>query len=158
MNTGLISIRRATVLFSLIRLKSCSRKDFRQIRFPRSLFYKGAAVTADAIELAVKKGIDIVYLDRIGRPFARTYSCEQENSATVQRYQARDYDERAKEWDTSKNQRKAFLELKEKLQGSIFRLYQTSFLEPCTQGQEQKGRLETFSMQCLVKDMELFIQ
>ena len=29
----------------------------------------------------------------MGRPFARTYSCEQENSATVQRYQARAYDD-----------------------------------------------------------------
>ncbi|WP_269852121.1 CRISPR-associated endonuclease Cas1 [Methanosarcina horonobensis] len=40
-----------------------------------------------------KKGIDIVYLDRMGKPFARTYSCGQENSATVQRYQARAYDD-----------------------------------------------------------------
>ena len=57
------------------------------------LIYTGAAVTADAIGLAVEKGIDIVYLDRLGKPFARTYSCEQGNSALVQRCQARAYDD-----------------------------------------------------------------
>ena len=69
------------------------KKGFSADKVSQILIYKGAAVTADAIELAVKKGIDIVYLDRIGRPFARTYSCEQENSAAVQRCQARAYDD-----------------------------------------------------------------
>jgi len=69
------------------------KKGFSADKVSQILIYKGAAVTADAIELAVKKGIDIVYLDRIGRPFARTYSCEQENSATIQHYQARAYDD-----------------------------------------------------------------
>lgn len=69
------------------------KKGFSADKVSQILIYTGAAVTADAIELAVKKGIDIVYLDRIGKPFARTYSCEQENSATVQRYQARAYDD-----------------------------------------------------------------
>jgi CRISPR-associated protein Cas1 len=69
------------------------KKGFSADKVSQILIYKGAAVTADAIELAVKKGIDIVYLDRLGKPFARTYSCKQENSATVQRYQARAYDD-----------------------------------------------------------------
>ncbi|AKB32508.1 CRISPR-associated protein Cas1 [Methanosarcina siciliae HI350] len=69
------------------------KKGFSADKVSQILIYKGAAVTADAIELAVKKGIDIVYFDRLGKPFARTYSCEQENSATVQRYQARAYDD-----------------------------------------------------------------
>ena len=69
------------------------KKGFSADKVSQILIYTGAAVTADAIELAVKKGIDIVYLDRMGRPFARTYSCEQENSTTVQRHQARAYDD-----------------------------------------------------------------
>ncbi|AKB78446.1 CRISPR-associated protein Cas1 [Methanosarcina horonobensis HB-1 = JCM 15518] len=69
------------------------KKGFSADKVSQILIYTGAAVTADAIELAVKKGIDIVYLDRMGKPFARTYSCGQENSATVQRYQARAYDD-----------------------------------------------------------------
>lgn len=69
------------------------KKGFSADKVSQILIYKGAAVTADAIELAVKKGIDIVYLDRLGKPFARTYSCGQENSATVQSYQARAYDD-----------------------------------------------------------------
>ena len=69
------------------------KKGFSADKVSQILIYKGAAVTADAIELAVKKGIDIVYLDRMGKPFARTYSCKQENSATIQRYQARAYDD-----------------------------------------------------------------
>jgi len=69
------------------------KKGFSADKVSQILIYKGAAVTADAIELAVKKGIDIVYLNRMGMPFARTYSCEQENSASIQRGQARAYDD-----------------------------------------------------------------
>ena len=69
------------------------KKGFSADKVSQIHIYTGAAVTADAIELAVKKGIDIVYLDRIGRPFARKYSCEQQNSAAVQRCQAKAYDD-----------------------------------------------------------------
>jgi len=69
------------------------KKGFSADKVSQILIYTGAAVTADAIELAVKKGIDIVYLNRMGMPFARTYSCEQENSASIQRCQVRAYDD-----------------------------------------------------------------
>lgn len=69
------------------------KKGFSADKVSQILIYTGAAVTADAIELAVKKGIDIVYLNRMGMPFARTYSCEQENSASIQRWQVRAYDD-----------------------------------------------------------------
>ena len=59
------------------------------------LIYRGAAITADAIDLAIKKGIDIIYLDRMGKPFARTYSCNLENSASIHRDQVRAYDTEA---------------------------------------------------------------
>jgi CRISPR-associated protein Cas1 len=70
------------------------KKGFSADKVSQILIYTGAAVTADAIELAVKKGIDIVYLDRIGKPFAITYSCKQENSAIIQRCQSRAYENR----------------------------------------------------------------
>lgn len=56
------------------------------------LIYRGAAITADAIDLAIKNNIDIIYLDRIGKPFARTYSCNLKNSASIHRDQVRAYD------------------------------------------------------------------
>jgi len=56
------------------------------------LIYKGAAISSAAIALAVEKGIDIVFFDNIGKPFARTYSCKFENAASVHRHQIKAYD------------------------------------------------------------------
>ena len=66
--------------------------EFSADKVTQILIYRGAAITADAIDLAVKNGIDIVYLDRLGKPFARTYSCKFENAASVHRCQVRAYD------------------------------------------------------------------
>lgn len=66
--------------------------EFSADKVSQILIYRGAAITADAIDLAVEKGIDIIYLDRFGKPFARTYSCKFENSAAVHRCQVRAYD------------------------------------------------------------------
>lgn len=68
--------------------------EFSADKVTQILIYRGAAITADAIDLAVKNGIDIVYLDRLGKPFARTYSCKFENAASVHRCQVRAYDSR----------------------------------------------------------------
>jgi len=56
------------------------------------LIYKGAAITSAAIALAVEKGIDIVFFDRMGKPFARAYSCRFENAAAIHRHQIEAYD------------------------------------------------------------------
>lgn len=75
-----------------IILNQSHDNEFSADKVSQILIYRGAAITADAIDLAVKHGIDIIYLDKIGRPFARTYSCIFENSASVQRYQIQAYD------------------------------------------------------------------
>lgn len=56
------------------------------------LVYKGAAITSAAIALAVEKGIDIVFFDRMGKPFARTYSCKSEGAASIHRSQVKAYE------------------------------------------------------------------
>ncbi len=48
---------------------------------------KGAAVSTDAIELAMEKGIDIVCLNRIGRPYARMYPCKLGGTTLTRRNQ-----------------------------------------------------------------------
>jgi CRISPR-associated protein Cas1 len=48
--------------------------------------------TKRAIALAVEKGIDLVFFDKMGKPFARTYSCKFENAASVRRFQVKAYD------------------------------------------------------------------
>ncbi|TFH40644.1 MAG: CRISPR-associated endonuclease Cas1 [ANME-2 cluster archaeon] len=75
-----------------IILNQSQDNEFSADKVSQILIYRGAAITADAIDLAVKHDIDIVYLDKIGRPFARTYSCKFENSASVHRHQVRAYD------------------------------------------------------------------
>lgn len=66
--------------------------EFSADKVTQILIYRGAAITADAIDLAVEKGIDIIYLDKLGKPFARTYSCKFENAASVHRFQVKAYD------------------------------------------------------------------
>ncbi len=56
------------------------------------LVYKGAAVTSAAIALAVEKGIDMVFFDKMGKPFARAYSCKSESAAAIHRHQIKAYD------------------------------------------------------------------
>ena len=63
-----------------IILNQSHDNEFSADKVSQILIYRGAAITADAIDLAVKHNIDIIYLDKIGRPFARTYSCKFENS------------------------------------------------------------------------------
>ncbi len=75
-----------------IILNQTHDNEFSADKVSQILIYRGAAITADAIDLAVKHGIDIIYLDKIGRPFARTYSCKFENSASVHRHQVQAYD------------------------------------------------------------------
>lgn len=41
--------------------------EFSADKVTQILIYRGAAITADAIDLAVKKGIDIIYLKRLGK-------------------------------------------------------------------------------------------
>jgi CRISPR-associated protein Cas1 len=48
--------------------------------------------TKRAIALAVENGIDLVFFDKMGKPFARTYSCKFENAASVRRFQVKAYD------------------------------------------------------------------
>jgi CRISPR-associated protein Cas1 len=68
------------------------QKEFSADIVSQILVYKGAAVTSAAVALAVEKGIDIVFFDRTGKPFARTYSCKFENSASIHRSQIKAYE------------------------------------------------------------------
>lgn len=68
------------------------QKEFSADIVSQILVYKGAAITSAAIALAVEKGIDIVFFDRMGKPFARTYSCKFESAASVHRNQVRAYE------------------------------------------------------------------
>lgn len=70
---------------------SC-RMEFSADKVSRILIYKGAAITTDAIDLAVKRGIGIIYLDRMGKPIARTYPCHFDDSASIWRKQMKAYD------------------------------------------------------------------
>ena len=55
------------------------------------MILKGAAVSTDAVELAMDKGIDIVCLDRVGRPYARIYPCRLGGTTLTRRNQLAAY-------------------------------------------------------------------
>ncbi len=67
-------------------------KEFSADIVSQILIYKGAAITSAAIALAVEKGIDIVFFEKMGKPFARTYSCISESAASIHRSQVKAYE------------------------------------------------------------------
>lgn len=50
------------------------KKEYSADKIAQILFTSPAAISSEAIRLAVEKNVDIVYLDWRGKPFARTYS------------------------------------------------------------------------------------
>lgn len=76
----------------LIISNHAHEKEFSADIVSQILVYKGAAITSASIALAVEKGIDIVFFDTMGKPFARTYSCKSENTASIHRNQVKAYE------------------------------------------------------------------
>ncbi len=72
--------------------KESHQREFSADKVSQILVYKGAAISSAAIALAVENGIDIVFFDKMGKPFARTYSCKFENAASVRRLQVKAYE------------------------------------------------------------------
>ncbi|MCS3924835.1 CRISPR-associated endonuclease Cas1 [Methanosalsum natronophilum] len=68
------------------------KREFSANKVSTILVHKGASITTDAINLAVNKNINIIYMDQIGNPIATTYSFDHERSATVWRDQVKAYD------------------------------------------------------------------
>ena len=57
-----------------LRLKE-SREEYSADDVKQIMLLSGCAVSSGAVKLAVEKGIDIVYIDWRGMPFARVYPC-----------------------------------------------------------------------------------
>ncbi len=66
---------------------SSLKREFSADKVSRIMVYRGAAITTDAIDLAAKNQIDIVYMDRMGKPIARTYSFQFEKGVHIWRNQ-----------------------------------------------------------------------
>jgi CRISPR-associated protein Cas1 len=63
------------------------REEYASGRIEQVLILRGAALSTDAVELAMEKGIDIVCLDRAGKPFARIYPCRLGGTTLTRRNQ-----------------------------------------------------------------------
>jgi CRISPR-associated protein Cas1 len=66
-------------------------QEFSSDKVSQVLILKGSAISTDAIKLASEKGIDIVCLDRIGRPYARIYPCKLGGTTLTRRNQLEAY-------------------------------------------------------------------
>lgn len=55
------------------------------------MILKGSSISTDAIKLASEKSIDVVCLDRLGRPYARVYPCKLGGTTLTRRNQLEAY-------------------------------------------------------------------
>jgi CRISPR-associated protein Cas1 len=62
-------------------------KEYSADKISQLLFIRHSAISTEAINLAVEKNIDIVYLDKRGKPFARTYRPEMGGTTLTRRKQ-----------------------------------------------------------------------
>ena len=76
-------------------------------RVERILITTGATITTDAIQMAVERNIDIVFLDKYGNPYGRVWHSKLGSTTLIRRRQLELYDTSAglrlaKEWTTVK--------------------------------------------------------
>ena len=67
------------------------REEYASDKVEQVLILRGAAISTDAVELAMEKGIDIVCLNRAGKPFARIYPCRLGGTTLTRRNQLEAY-------------------------------------------------------------------
>lgn len=66
-------------------------EEFSSDKVEQIVILRGSAVSTDAINLAASKGIDIVFLERNGRPYARVYPCTLGGTTLTRRNQLEAY-------------------------------------------------------------------
>jgi CRISPR-associated protein Cas1 len=66
-------------------------EEFSSDKVSQVMVLRGSAISTDAMELASAKNIDIVCLDRVGRPYARIYPCRLGGTALTRRNQLEAY-------------------------------------------------------------------
>lgn len=71
----------------LVVVSGEKREEYASDKVEQVLILRGAALSIDAVELAIEKGIDIVCLDRVGKPFARIYPCRLGGTTLTRRNQ-----------------------------------------------------------------------
>jgi CRISPR-associated protein Cas1 len=67
------------------------KEEFSADKVSQVLVLRGSAISTDAMELAAEKDIDIVCLDRRGRPFVRIYPCRLGGTTLTRRNQLEAY-------------------------------------------------------------------
>ena len=70
------------------------REEYSSDKVEQVMILRGAAVSTDAVKLAMEKNIDIVCLDRSGRPYARIYPCRLGGTTLTRRNQLGAYSSR----------------------------------------------------------------
>lgn len=68
-------IKKSGNRFQVLLPQNEGKKEYAADKVSQILFLKPAAVSSEAVKLAVEKNIDILYLDFRGKPFARIYPC-----------------------------------------------------------------------------------
>ena len=71
--------------------KDNKREEFSADVVSQILITSKASISSGAIQLAMEKQIDIVYLDWYGKPYARTYPCKLGGTTLTRRRQATEY-------------------------------------------------------------------
>lgn len=66
-------------------------EEFSSDKVSQVLILKGSSISTDAIKLASEKGVDVVCLDRVGRPYARVYPCRLGGTTLTRRNQLEAY-------------------------------------------------------------------
>ncbi len=75
----------------LVVISGEKMEEFPAEKVEQVMILKGSAISTDAIELASRLGIDIVCLDRVGRPYARVYPCRLGGTTLTRRNQLEAY-------------------------------------------------------------------
>lgn len=86
-----VYVRKKGNRFEILFPKEKKGKEYSADKISQILFLKSAAISSEAIRLAMDKNIDILYLDLSGRPFARIYPCTLGGTTLTRKYQAEAY-------------------------------------------------------------------
>ncbi len=67
------------------------KQEFSADKVSQIIVSSASSISTDAIKLAIENGIDIVYINFIGKPYARIYPCQLGGTTLTRRMQAKEY-------------------------------------------------------------------